>query len=344
MSAGTATFDASKFERLYRYSTSVPKTGYDNAPERGNARDAAERVAAKAGLTFEEAVSRIKERPSENFGNSRAWEDFKAERWKAHVREHERKQKEAQERAEQEERERQREQEAREAKARMEAIKREQVAAIWRKACPESTVELALVRAARELGLDPYAKLYRTDSTIIEAAARNAFRFPSTFAEAIAEVDALNTAREMRRRKVPKYDHGGLVTARNDLLLNFLTGSASTPEDASARAAWIMEMPGSAPGTDPYDWMNILAGDIVRLKASLDTAKDKLAAERRKHDHHTARPAKPVKRTSAQKRKAVADILNQPGSDRLTLREIAERAGVHHSTVAEIRRERQGHA
>lgn len=335
-------FDASQFEKLYRFATSIP-SGRDNAPERDNARRFAEKIANKAGMTFEEGAAFLKSIDAKPSAREQAQAERTA-KWKAYCAESERQQREAQEQAEQARRDRQREQEAREARARMEAERREQIATIWRKACPESEIELALARAARQLGIDPYEPLRWTDSPAVESAARHASSFPNTFAAAVAEVEALETAREQRRTKVKKYDFGGLLSLRRELILRYLTSDPATPEDASARAEWIVRSGGHALGTDADDWMKILASDIIRLKASLDTAKDKLAAERRKHDHHTARPAKPIKQTSAQKRKAVNDILDGPGADKLTLREVAERAGVHHSTVAEIRRERQGHA
>ena len=44
--------------------------------------------------------------------------------------------------------------------------------------------------------------------------------------------------------------------------------------------------------------------------------------------------------TNAQKRQAVLPVLDSEGGETLSLREIAERAGVSHGTVRAVKRER----
>ncbi|OHV17873.1 hypothetical protein BK022_02740 [Methylorubrum extorquens] len=342
MTTTAESFDARRFEHLYRLATSIPTGGYDNKEERDNARGFAGRMAAKAGLTFEQAVALIEIRAGTPSNETRAQAE-KTARWKAHCEEHERRQSEERAQAEQARRDRQREHEAREAKARREAERREAEAAVWRRSSPESEVETAVARAARRLGLNPYGAIRRVTPDI-ESAARYGHPFPESFAEAIAEFEALESAGEKRRRPVPKYRHGGLIALRNELIVRFLSGRSPTPEDAAARAEWVKSRGTDLPGPSLDVWFGIIADDVTRILKSLDAAKAKMAAGREHREYRAARPAKPLKMTTAQKRKAVNDILDGPGADKLTLREVAERAGVHHSTVAEIRRERQGHA
>lgn len=334
-------FDARRFEVLYRFATSIP-SGRDNAPERDNARRFAEKIANKAGMTFEEGAAFLETISTKQSAGEQAQAE-KTARWKAHYEEHERRQSEERARAEQARRDRQREHEAREAKARREAERREAEAAVWRRSSPESEVETAVARAARRLGLNPYAAINRVTPDI-ESAARYGHPFPESFAEAIAEFESLEASFRLRRRPVPKYVHGGFIALRNDLVVEFLSGRSPTPEDAVTRAEWVKSRGTDLPGPSLVVWFGIIADDVTRIAKSLDAAKAKMAAGREHREYRAARPAKPLKMTTAQKRKAVNDILDGTGADKLTLREVAERAGVHHSTVAQIRRERQGHA
>lgn len=360
MTKSASKLDIEKFRKIHAHAT---RNG--NAGERDNARRMAEAMAAKAGMTFDEAVSKMDTQTTANQGRdfygdaasaARAWADF-AEK------ERQRKEREwADEMREQSRRNRER-------RYRENLSRRAEVLTRYRTIFDvfEPTArERALRKAVSSFStFVPYqtpagrrahytskldkcfgevelGKLTRRARRAIE----NAYPMPETLADALAEVKEWDQLRSDRDAfDEDDWSHDMEVEARICLLEEMLhSAPARTWEDVEARFDW-----------NTYDWsrqwlnpadherdedifLSRLRADIaaLRMAATPPMKSDQPDTPPHHEPGHRGTGAQSGHRTTAQKRADVLSMLD--AHPELSSREIARRLGVSPQTVASLRK------
>ncbi|MFD6319877.1 hypothetical protein [Methylorubrum thiocyanatum] len=287
--------DAARFRKFYNFYTHVPH-GADNLPERDNARRMAEKMAARAGMTLDQAEASITAEANTRASASSPFDDY----------------------------------------LRRERASRERV---W----TPHPMETALRRATASFvfpeprEFDGWVDPDDCTPALIEAI-RNAVPFPGSFREAAAEVEVWDSIwRERRARDGMYCIREPFEQVRRTLLERKLKGRAETPDDTLARIEFYRDSRKRAPypSWDEDEWLDLFAGDMARLEAAHRAAKDKLRQARTR----SAESEVSSRRSNAEKRSAVEEMLRSPEGRTMSLREIAERTGVHHQTVANIKNE-----
>ncbi|AIQ88723.1 protein of unassigned function [Methylobacterium oryzae CBMB20] len=168
-------------------------------------------------------------------------------------------------------------------------------------------------------------------------AIKDAIPWPANIADAVREVEAWDALECERRVRWDKYRLGDAAMIRRGLVLDYaIRGRARSTRDATARARWVLgrEAFTSLSEFDREIGCETMLSDFERMAERLGavTRENRILKVKR-----AASEGHPDRRTSAEKRAAVETVLRQPGADKLSLRQIADAAGVSHETARKVR-------
>ncbi|KNY21078.1 hypothetical protein [Methylobacterium sp. ARG-1] len=166
---------------------------------------------------------------------------------------------------------------------------------------------------------------------------RTAIPWPRTLRAAVDEIatwDRLNSERD----KIAKgYQLGDAALLRRLMLRDHvLQDGVASVGDAVARAWWLLNRGKNEciSESEVRDGQKTVLADLERMAERVRA----LTLENRALEEKLATAInKPIRRTNGAKRTAVEAVLREPGADSLSLREIAERAGVSPETVRAVR-------
>ncbi|PJI55962.1 hypothetical protein CTI14_00565 [Methylobacterium radiotolerans] len=301
-STAAAPLDLDRFRKLLARSRSTLHGGGAD-PERDSARRIAERMAQDASLTFEAAVD-IAEGRTEQRAHEVQTEQ--ADSWFSDF---------------------------------MRDIFEERESAS-RHPFPEHEMERALREALVGFDLTGLGLFSEQVPDAAIALIRTAIPWPRTLRAAIYEITAWDRLQAERDKIADCYRLGDAALLRRFMLReHVLQGRAASVSDAVARAQWIGSRSTfeTLSVGDTEDGLQIVTDDLVRMAERVRA----LTSENHALKEQLATEAnRPVRRTNTQKRRAVEAVLSEPGADSLSLRQIADRAGVSPETARSVKRER----
>lgn len=217
------------------------------------------------------------------------------------------------------------------------AAQRRKEAEAARHQFPESKGERMLREAAVGFDLAGRGAYLHTLPRKALRALKEAIPWPATISEAVNEVEGWDKLEAQRREKWGGYRLGDPATIRRGMVKSFaLNGHAASVRDAMARARWIMDHGtySTLDGMDREIGRDTVLADFERMGERLGAVMRENRTLKTKRD---ASEGHPVHRSSDAKRAAVEAVLRQPGADALSLRQIADAAGVSHETARKIR-------
>lgn len=170
---------------------------------------------------------------------------------------------------------------------------------------------------------------------------RTVIPWPGSIRKAVDEINNWYELQQTREKIVPNYRLGNAAMRRRWMLANFiLEAKAVTLDDAVARARWALTRDKfeCISWTDSDEAQRKVLGDLERMAdriRSLSRENTELRTE------STAQTEKPLRRSNADKRQAVEAVLQEPGGDTLSLRAVADRAGVSPEFVRRVKAARK---
>lgn len=296
-----APLDIDRFLKLLARSRSALHGGGAD-PERDLARTKAERMVRDAGLTFQAAVDLAEARTdtTELQSQSQRADDWFGA-WMREMREEE-------ERAS-------------------------------RHPFPEHPLERALREALVDYDLRGLGYVSEAVPDAAMALIRTAIPWPGTLSAAVREITTWDRLDSERGKIAKGYRLGDAAMLRRFMLReHVLQADAVSIGDAVARARWIKDR--SQFETlfvgDRDDGIALVVDDLERM-ADRVRALTRENAELRAGTGSTAGTEKPLRRSNQDKRNAVDAVLREPGSDTLSLRAVADRAGVSPEYVRRVK-------
>lgn len=289
-STASAPLDLAKFLKLLARSRSTLHGGGAD-PERDSAMRIAERMAQDAGLSFEAAVDLAegKTATTEAQSQSQQADDWFSD-WMREMRE---------------ERER-----------------------ASRHPFPEHPMERALREALVDYDLSGLGYVSEAVPDAAMALIRTAIPWPGTLGAAVREIATWDRLDSERGKIAEGYRLGDAAMLRRFMLRDHvLQADAVSIGDAVARARWIKirsQFESLFVG-DRDDGIALVVDDLERMADRVRTLSRENAELRA---GSTAGADKPRRRSNADKRNAVEAVLREPGSGTLSLRAVADRAGV----------------
>lgn len=195
-------------------------------------------------------------------------------------------------------------------------------------------MEREIHRAGADMVSDDYPQSEEALRTI-----RHAVPMPRTIRAALSELEIWTGIETARQADAPGFTTGGTLRARFDMVAQFAASARATcTGEAIARAQWWANRIASGAPATAFDGVAALsiAEDMRRMADRVAVLTMGMGDRRPEPKPEPV----PLRRTGAMKRADVLSILDEPGGDDLTLRQVADRAGVSPETVRRIKRER----
>lgn len=214
------------------------------------------------------------------------------------------------------------------------AAKRTKDAEAARHSFPETDAERVLRAAAAPFDIEGRGAHLHTVGRKALRAIKDAIPWPAAVSDAVMEVQSWDALEEDRRIRWDQYRLGDAAMLRRGLVMRHaLESQAKSVRDATVRARWILEY-NTLDALDQVIGLEVVLADFERMGERVGILTRENHALRVKR---AASEGHPDRRTNAAKRAAVETVLRQNGADKLSLRQIADAAGVSHETARKVR-------